>query len=585
MKPLQEANVTSARGLDVPAFHKVPPKLAEILRKLLGLEYLDELCSLSKDAESAADFSARALRSLDIEIQIDPEDFAKVPAKGPVILAANHPFGLLEGLVMNVILHKIRPDIRFLANSLLRSVPAVRDLVIPVDVFGGSAKANLRSALAAHRWLDADGLLVWFPAGEVSTWNWKKAGVTDPQWNPALARMARKTGATVVPAFFAGANSLSFQMLGMIHPSLRTVRLPAELLNKRGATIKVLFGKPVNSKRLNDFDPSQQTEYLRCRTYLLGFRRNRVILKSEEPTVSVVDTRASNILAHEIANLPTEQVLAESEEYLVAVGRARQMPALLDEVGRLREITFRREGEGTGQSRDLDTFDATYEHLVLWSKRNNEIAGGYRLCQTEHIVPRFGVSGLYTNTLFRYNPRFFSMLGPAVELGRSFVRAEYQQNYAPLYMLWKAIAQYVVKNPQASVLFGAVSMSNTYQHASRALLVEYLRHQSAHDSLRGLVKARNPFHPPLLASAELKSAVNLLRSMDDVSTAIADIEGAGRGVPVLVRQYFKMGARALEFNVDRRFHDALDCLIVLDLRDADSVVMRRLLGKQNDSAA
>src|SRR5450755_1863357 len=225
----------------------------------------------------------------------------------------------------------------------------------------------------------------------------------------------------------------------------------------------------------------EAVEYLRWRTYLLARRsklnaslstalRSRLASRIQLPVALGVP---AEFLAEEVARIPKDRCLAESGELAVYVGTAREMPHLLHEVGRLRELTFRKVGEGTGKSRDLDPFDDYYRHIVLWHKTKQELVGAYRAGDTAEILAARGISGLYTSTLFHYDERVFQKLGPAMELGRSFVRPEYQRQYAPLLLLWKGIARMVARRPQIPVLFGAVSISNAYNEASRELIYRF----------------------------------------------------------------------------------------------------------------
>ena len=569
--------------LEPEALQHAPAPLAAWIRKLSGLEHLREIYTAAFPDPGAVDFPKRSLEALDIRIATSAADLAHIPATGPALIAANHPFGMLEGLAFASLLPQIRPDFKILANHVLGTVPGMRDHLLLVDVFSGpqAAFANRRALTQAIEWISAGHLLVIFPAGEVSAWDWRQAAVVDAAWNTTVARLATRTQSPVIPAFFAGGNSLPFQMLGMIHPLLRTARLPAELLNKRGARVDLRIGTPIPAKDLAAYDsPRQQTEFLRARTYLLNFRS---AANDPQPAVAAqapVSAASPAGLDAEIHALPPDQLLDQSGDYQVFVATAPQIPRTLEEIGRLRELTFRQVGEGTGHSLDLDHFDAHYEHIFVWHRERRQIVGAYRLTCTEPVLRAQGARGLYTSTLFHYSPDFFRRLGPAIELGRSFVRPEYQREYAPLTLLWKGISRYAARHAEAPVLFGAVSVSDQYHPCSRTLMVEYLRRQPDSSALRKLVRARNPFRSPLLGSGELKRFAEVLRSPEALSTGISEMEGPGRGIPVLLRQYLKLGAQVLDFHVDRGFSNALDCLVLVDLRQADHATLRRFMGEQ-----
>jgi putative hemolysin len=261
--------------------------------------------------------------------------------------------------------------------------------------------------------------------------------------------------------------------------------------------------------------------------------------------------------------------------YLASAG---EIPELLREIGRCREIAFREAGEGTGRESDLDWFDGHYRHMFLWHKGDARLAGAYRLGLTSEVLSEHGVKGLYTSTLFRYKPQFFERLGPAVELGRSFVRPEYQKGYSPLLLLWKGITRVVERRPEAAVLFGAVSISREYRAASRGLIATYLANRASH-GLAELVQPRVKYRERAMRNGCVRRLAALTADIEDLSLPISDIEENGKGVPVLIRQYLKAGGRLLGFNVDPRFSGVLDALIVADLRTASPAMLERYMGR------
>ncbi len=549
------------------------------------------------------------LREIQVELEIDPADIGRVPATGPVVIVSNRPFGILDGAILGAALLRIRPDVKILANSLLASIPEFQPHCIFVETAArkglsrkGSAKrkeAPLKGIKRAVSHLRNGGLLIVFPAGEVSQWQFRYAGISDREWGETAVRLTRNSQATVVPALCMGRNSVPFHLLGMIHPALGTPRLSHELLNKAGKHVQVRLGAPIAPEKFNSIaDNALATRYLRWRTYLLGSRSAEsetqplplaklpVLLKKKpEPVAPPV---AAAVIAREIESLGSGCKLDENKEFCIFAAQAEQIPESLTEIGRLREITFREVGEGTGKELDLDRFDPYYTHLVLWSKVKKEIAGAYRVMSTQDVLSRKGIQGLYTSTLFHYSPKFFEKIGPAIELGRSFIRSEYQKQYAPLLMLWKGIARYAVLHSRTPILFGAVSISGSYHRISRELIVRFFEGRDAGGangdvSLSELVRPRRPFRPRLLRGWEL-SGLNRLFGLDDLSASISEIEADGKGVPVLLKQYLKVGGTVLTFNVDKNFSNVLDGLILVDLRKADPTRLQTYIDKDKLSA-
>jgi putative hemolysin len=526
-----------------------------------------------------------------VGLQVGAADESRIPATGPVVVVANHPYGMLDGAILAVLLTRVRPDVKVLTNFLLADVPELQKHCIFVDPFqtDRSGESNRRALREALGWLQQGGMLAMFPSGEVSHWQMPAAQIVDPPWNDTAVRLLRKTGATTLPVYFCGHNSVGFQLMGMLHPKLRTAFLLQEFLQQEGKTVEVRVGSGIPAGAVEGIpDDHEATKYLRWRTYLLARRskpevmwhtalRSRLALKIQEPVAAPVP---ANLLAEEVERLPVDRCLAENGELAVYIGTARELPQLLCEVGRLREITFRGAGEGTGKSRDLDAFDDYYSHILLWNKTKRELAGAYRVGNTAEILAERGISGLYTSTLFRYDERIFQKLGPALELGRSFVRPEYQRQYAPLLLLWKGIARMVAKRPEIPVLFGAVSISNDYNEASREMIYRFFEARMRADELAGLIEPRRPFRPAPFRKWDCGGMSQALRDLDELSQPINDVETDGKGLPILLRQYAKIGGKLVGFNVDRKFSNVLDGLVVVDLRRTEPAVLERYMGRE-----
>lgn len=297
---------------------------------------------------------------------------------------------------------------------------------------------------------------------------------------------------------------------------------------------------------------------------------------------ALIDEVPSATLQTEIDALPPDQRLVQHGRFNVYCARADQIPRALQEIGRLRELTFRAVGEGTGRASDIDLFDAFYLHLFVWDVHTASIAGAYRLGLVDEILARYGKRGLYTHSLFRYRTRLLDSLSPAIELGRSFVRAEYQRSFAPLLLLWAGIGRFIERSPRYAVLFGAVSISARYAPASRRLIVEYLSAYRADARLARDVKPRRPFRDRARTAPD--APLSAPGSLDELSRRIAQIEPDGKGVPVLLRQYLQLGGRLLGFTLDRAFADTLDGLIMVDVREVEEAVLARYMGKRGAAA-
>jgi len=558
----------------------IPKPFRGALTRLLGIDQLDRIYhSTTKDRP----IPEQLLGKLAVTYRVSELDLQQIPRTGATVIVANHPFGILEGAVLATVLQRIRPDVRFLANQVLGKIPEIQDLVIPVDVLRGTAQKNAAGLRRAIEFLHGGGCLVVFPAGEVSHFQAREGMVADSEWHTVVARLveslSRKgVAVSAVPVYIRGSNSFLFQTLGMLHPRIRTALLARELLNKRDLLVELRIGSPITHQKLLEIPTTKErTEYLRWRTYLLAGRSefkprtslpllNRLRQRTSCAVMAAVDR---NILVSEVAALTREQRLFQAGDLEVYVTPAHAIPAVLEEIGRLRELTFRAVGEGTGKSTDVDGFDAHYLHLFVWNAAKQEIVGAYRLAGTD--VTR----DLYTATLFKYTSDFLEKLGLALELGRSFVRPEYQRGFAPLLALWKGIGAYVARNPRYKTLFGPVSISNQYQAVSRELMVTFLERDASLLDWASLISSRNPFkrrsHTPLPPAEGF--------DLEDLSDCVADLEPTRTGVPVLLRQYLKLGGKLLGFNLDPEFSDALDGLIVVDLTKTEPRLLERYLGK------
>jgi len=543
------------------------------------------------------------LTEMRVQVRVDPADAARIPPAGAVVVVANHPFGVLDGAILTSLLARVRADVKVMTNALLGDVPELSRHCIFVDPFQSdhSIAANRRALKEALAWLQKGGMLAIFPAGEVSHWQLPHAQVSDPAWSDTAVRLIRRTGASALPVYFCGRNSVGFQLLGVIHPRLRTAFLLQEFLQQEGKTVEVRVGSEIPHEAIASLNDGRAegredgraadrtaTEYLRNRTYLMG-QRNRpespwpaVVrsVRSLRPQEPIADAVSPARLALEIAAFPEDRMLARNAALNVYLAKGQEAPQLLQELGRLREVTFRSAGEGTGKRLDLDGFDRYYWHLLLWHSEKKELIGAYRVGNTAEILRDHGISGLYTSTCFRYDPQLFERLGPALELGRSFVRTEYQREYAPLLLLWKGIARLVAAHPGSPVLFGAVSISNTYSRISREMIFRFFEARKQGDELAGLVEPRQPFRAGLLRHWDCRALCHALRDLEELSQPIADVEPDGKGLPVLLRQYAKIGGKLLGFNVDRNFSNVLDGLVVVDLRQTAAAVLERYMGRE-----
>jgi putative hemolysin len=550
---------------------------ASILSRALELTPIGRAYLKATAPGSEESFGARALSVLDVRSSVVPEQLGHIPAEGPLIVVANHPFGLVDGLLILHLLSQRRHDVKLLGNRVLGCVPELLPWLIPVDVFRrrGDIVRNATAIRESIRWLSKGGCLVMFPAGEVAYRVDGNGLAVDSDWRTTAAELAVRTGADVLPAYFGGANSHLFRAVGRIHPFLRTALLVREMWARRGSTVAVQLGNAVTPQVLARFpDAATRTQFLRHRVEALsgGVQRSNAAW-TKAPAV-LADRGTADELEDNIAQLQRSMLL-ESGSFQVFCAAARELPAVLPEIGRLREMTFRQVGEGSGLARDLDRFDGTYQHLFVWDCARKQIAGAYRVGPTDVVAASGRVEGLYTRTLFDYDSRLLDQIGPALELGRSFVQPEYQREFSPLLLLWKGISRIVFNAPRYRRLFGVVSISDLYNSTSRQLLLKFLQTRRFDADLGRLVRAKNPPPPP--GGGPVESAT--ISSMEEVSAFVRRIEPDGKDVPVLLRQYLKLNARLIGFTLDPSFGNVLDGLVVVNLADVEPALLSRYMGR------
>lgn len=570
-----------------PGIRRTTLRIAE---RMLGLTALERIRQELTHRGGGTITPEAVLDRLRVRTIISDRDVRRVPRTGGLLAVASHPFGGLDALVLHALLRSVRSDVRVLANALVFRIPELRSNLIPVDIFGGreAAVQNSRALRQAIEWLRVGGSLLIFPAGEVAHLRWRSFRVEESAWPEIVARLALRAGAAVLPLHVAGRNSAVFQCAGLIHAGLRTALLPRELLNKRGRCVRVRVGNIVSPRRTQLFrDAATLTRYLRDRTLALA---DATIEKGDDATPTGNRARATpaealieppvprEALCEEIERLPSTALLVQCGNAQTFCCDAATIPATLREIGRLRELTFRAVGEGTGKPTDLDRFDPSYRHLFVWRRDLGEIVGAYRLGLVDEIAPRFGPGGLYTHTLFRYGRRLLDEFGPAIELGRSFVVAEHQRSYSALQMLWKGIGRFVVNRPRYRVLFGAVSISAEYESMTKALLMAFLRANHFAAELARLTRPRRPPHVRGRQRSAASAFSRVATTLDDVDEIVRELEADGRGMPVLLRQYLKLNGRLLGFNVDPEFGNCIDGLFFVDLTTVNRAILNRFMG-------
>lgn len=555
---------------------------------MLGLDKLDTYYRERQDNMSSREFLRYTLDRLGIDYRVASGSTKKIPETGPAIVIANHPFGAIEGVMLAELLLQRRDDVKVLANEYLHRISELSELFIGVDVFetASSTQSNMSGVKQAIQHLKQDGLLLIFPAGEVSSLQIKQRKITDRKWNRIIAMLVRKTGASTTPIYIDGKNSNLFYLAGLLNPKFRTALLVREMLNKREQIIDLHIGQTIAFSELKTLKSDQAiTDYLRLNTYLLNCQVDNkadIEINNNLTMQEIVLPLEKTKLQQDVDLLDAHALLVTKDEFSVFCANAEKLPHVLQEIGRLREITFRQVDEGTGCATDIDDYDKSYLHLFIWNNEKQEVVGAYRLGLLDKLIERDGIKALYTRSLFKYDEEFVEDLGVSIEMGRSFIRLEYQRSPGALFLLWKGIAAFASKNPKYTTLFGPVSISSGYSDLSRNLMQEFLQlHHYDHERAK-MVKASHS-QKKVSNAFWTKKMLETLSDNQLISKLVYRMEG-DKGLPVLLKQYLGLNGKLVSFNLDKSFNDALDGMIIVDLLQTSERALAKYMGKDEAKA-
>ncbi|WP_448702936.1 GNAT family N-acyltransferase [Mucilaginibacter sp. AW1-3] len=560
------------------------PGLAALLMEVMKINQVNELFA-SAQPKQGPEFVDAILEGCGVSIDFDERELKNIPAEGGFIAIANHPYGGIEGMVMLKLLCMIRPDAKLMANFLLKKIPNLSDYFIAVNPFENIEHSSSISGIKNTLELLQQGTPIGiFPAGEVSTFHFETQQVTDKKWHPVVGKIIARAGLPVVPIYFHGNNGVLFNLLSMIHPSLRTAKLPSELFNKQGHTIKLRIGKPIQVADIPyNGNTTKLLNFLRAKTYALGagleedkrlFKRRSIFKIKKRPQPIIEETSAA-ILEKEVNALRDEHSVWVEKQYEVFITPTSAIPNVIREIGRLREITFREVGEGSNKSIDLDEYDIYYNQLFIWDNEAKLIVGAYRIGLGDEIFYSLGKKGFYTAELFKIKGQFTPVLKQSLELGRSFIRKEYQQKPLPLFLLWKGILKYLIDNPRYRYLIGPVSISNSFSKFSKSLIVDYIYRNHFDHDMAQYVKPHKRFKVDF-SSIDTDLLLEGEDSFKTIDKLIDEVETRTLKVPVLLRQYIALNAKIICFNIDPKFADCLDGFLVLDLEKVPHEMLEKL---------
>lgn len=542
------------------------------LDRALGIHTLDGLYRRhGLEGLPPFEFAERALKALDISV-LPIGDSTRLPARGPVLVVCNHPFGGVEALALMTLLARTRTDIRFLANAGLGVFRELRPLFIATNPLRVTQR-NLASIRQCDAHLAEGGVLVVFPAGKVS---YPAGGgrVADAPWHRLAGHLARRTGAALLPVFFHGSNSPLFHRLGAVWNRSRLLMLPREFLGLRGRAVRFEAGRPVAAETLRHMDAESLTQYARAMTYLIESPPEpppeAAAACATPPQAPLAALNPPAGVAGEVDALPAAQRLLDYKHFSVYHARAAQIPLLMQDIARERERVFRLYDEGSGQPRDGDAFDGAYVQLFVWDRQAQSLVGAYRMGRADELRAPGG-GGTYLARMFEFDPDFYAG-PPMLEMGRSFIVPEHQKNYYALYLLWQGIGRYLAAHSHYRRLYGTVSLSRQYDSRAIAFMCQALIEPSPH------VRPRHPLPDRLHPEGRAYLAAQGGRL--DLTTLSACVRGIdGKDVPILLKHYHKLGARFHAVGVDPNFNATPGLLLSVDMDAMPEKLVATFLGE------
>ncbi len=548
--------------------------IKKLLFSYLRINKMNELLSDEGLQIDGVNFIEAIFKKLNINYHISAEDAKNIPSHQPFIIIANHPFGFLDGLIMLHLVGKHRPEFKVLANFFLKQFKALNHSFIELNPFETRSSQNYRGMRLAYQHLRSGHPIGLFPAGEVATMQKRLSRIEDKAWDTSIIRFILNANVPIIPMYFEGNNSLFFHLIGKLHPRLRTLTIPSEFFKQENKTIQLRVGKAILPSELKELDNIEKAgRYIRTTLYGLGSKVDvkpyfRIKTRPTKQPEEIQPTTPLNTILEEISALKRKDALLFSKShYEVYLANHQHVPHILNELGRLREITFRQVGEGTGRSLDIDEFDLYYQHLFVWDSLQQVIIGAYRLGRGDQIISRYTARGFYTNSLFDMHEKFNEQLSQTLELGRSFIVKDYQQKPLPLFLLWQGILHFTRNHTEYRYLLGPVSISNDFSRFSKELIIAFIKKYHFNNELAKMIKPKKRF----VVKTDIENIeVVLERSANDLQKLdkyIAGIEPGYIKIPVLLKQYIRQNAKIIGFNVDPNFNNCLDGLMILDLND------------------
>ena len=512
---------------------------------LNGLEFVDSM-----------------LENLNITYTVKPNELRNIPSTGRLIVVANHITGGSDAFALVQLIANIREDkkVRLMVNGMLMGITQASEIIIPVDNVTGSI--TKKSLQAINKALENEEVVVIFPAGIVSRLSVN--GIVDYPWQPSFLKLAKRNNTPVLPIRIDARNSKMFYFVSLFLP----MKLSAMMLAHEFATsskrmdLEFNIGRviPVSSFSDKNISIKEYMNRFYKHLYTIGDREQESILKTE---ITITSANNKMILKDEIKN---SQKLGHTKDgKLIVLSDSQESPFLMQELGRVREISFRAIGGGTGTAKDNDLYDNYYKHLILWDEEDLEIVGAYRIGEVQDIIEHRGMEGLYTYNQCDFSDEFKNYIQNSVELGRSFIQPKYWGSRA-LDNLWQGVGAYLANNPQIVYTYGIVTINaDTPKKAVAALVYFYSHHFSCKSKM---MSAKTPYYMSYDEKTEFEEMFKYKSYKDGFTVLKQYLKGLDTAVPTLFKQYaelYEEGAfRFFDFTVNDGLHGVVEGFIIAD---------------------
>lgn len=600
MSLISKEDLIKAAGLDKIGFLKRP-----VASAIMNLTKINEVNTLYNKLihTKGVEFFDEFVKAQELSYIVFAEDLAKIPKTGPFIIVSNHPLGALDGILMCKIILSVRPDFKVMGNFLLSKIKPMEPFVISVNPFEERKDAYSSSSgmRETFRHLSEGGCLGIFPAGEVSNKNNEYGEILDRPWGKTALKIIKKAKVPVVPMYFHATNSKIFYNLAKLHPDLQTLMLPTEMMRKRDHPIRIRIGKAISVKQMQEEETIDELgDYLYNKVYMLKSyyeRRKSITEKLKLPNMSLKNplVKQNNIVQNIIDETPTEDIETEINtlkntenkklfshgDYDVFFTTSAEIPFIMREIGRQRELTFRAIGEGTNLPFDLDEYDNHYHHLFMWDNAGKKLVGAYRMALGSEVMKKYGIDGFYTSSLFEYDPELQPFFRKVIEMGRAYVSVEYQQKPFPLFLLWRGIVHVCLRNSEHKFLMGGVSISNKFSEFSKSLMIEFMRSHYYDSAVAQYIHPKNEFKVVMKERDKALFFEDIDADLNKLDKIIDDLEPELR-LPVLIKKYIKQNAKMIAFNVDPNFNDAIDGLMYIRISDLPEDTIKPVLEELSD---